>query len=88
MPVRFLGAGAFAFISLKGQKDERFQWALRSEGAIDDSRPQARSRDNDRKASGQCRRPLLHLESAWVQAAKLLAARLLGCKLQGCELQG
>jgi hypothetical protein len=40
------------------------------------------------KAFGQCRRPLLHLESAWVQAAKLLAARLQGCRLQGCELQG
>jgi hypothetical protein len=61
-------------------------------GSFGDFGPQRRSVMHNLKAFGQCRRPLLHLESAWVQAAqqaaKLLAARLQGCRLQGCELQG
>ena len=42
------------------------------------------------KAFGQCRRPFLHLEAAWVQAAKLLAARLqvAGCRAAGCRVAG
>jgi hypothetical protein len=32
--------------------------------------------------------PFLHLESAWVQAAKLLAARLQGCRAASCRGEG
>ncbi len=42
------------------------------------------------KAVGQCRRPILHLEVAWVQAAKLRAARLqvAGCRAASCRVEG